>query len=176
MEPLATNATYAPEAGRAARTHRLGSEEAPRRAPLAARRRAHAAHLPTWEDIALVEKSERKPRHLGQDFVERISTRRFVVVIFTIATAFTLYVGHVYATQKVLSDLQSVRRENLRLHLKSNRLKGEFEYKTGPAVIYERARALGLEEGFSYGPTIHLAPPSTPNDARYDAAIPNRNQ
>lgn len=38
--------------------------------------------------------------------------------------------------------------------LEYNRLKGEFDRATSPAVIYERARALGLVEGFTYGPVV----------------------
>ncbi len=69
-------------------------------------------------------------------------------------TMFTLYVGHVQATQDVLADVQELRRENLRLHLRYNRVKGEFDRMTGPEVIYRRAKELGLEEGFAYGPAI----------------------
>lgn len=81
-----------------------------------------------------------------------------MALILVIAALFTLYVGHVHATQALLADLEGARRDNLRLHLKHNRLKGEFDRATGPAVIYERARALGLEEGVAYGPTIRIEP------------------
>lgn len=79
---------------------------------------------------------------------------RIALIIVGLAAAFTLYVGHVHATQQLLSDLQDARSANQTLHLKHNRLKGAFDRKTGPSVIYERARALGLRESVSYGPTI----------------------
>ena len=76
------------------------------------------------------------------------------MLVLVVATAFTLYVGHVHDMQELLANLQREQRENLRLHLKYNRLKGEFDRATGPAIIYERAREMGLQEGIEYGPTI----------------------
>lgn len=66
----------------------------------------------------------------------------------------TLYVGHVFATRATLAELQNARRNNLRLHLTEDRLRGEFDRMTGPHQVMERAVVLGLEEGISYGPTI----------------------
>ena len=79
---------------------------------------------------------------------------RFGLVLLALATVFTLYIGHVHATQDLLDELQQARRENLQLHLQHNRLKGAFDQATGPSVIYQRAGAMGLEEGIEYGPTI----------------------
>jgi hypothetical protein len=50
--------------------------------------------------------------------------------------------------------MQQAKKENLRLHLKLNRLRGDFDRATGPAVVYQRAKEIGLEEGIAYGPTI----------------------
>ena len=121
----------------------------------ASRRRPAAEKLPTWRELpAVVNGSRAKVK--GPALVDTVTTRQFVAVILVIAAAFTLYVGHVQATQDLLSEVQHARRENLRLHLKYNRLKGEFDYATSPAVVYERAKALGLEEGYSYGATIRV--------------------
>lgn len=73
-----------------------------------------------------------------------------------LTAAFTLYVGHVHATKDLLGRVQDVRAENQRLHLKRNRLQGEFARKISPSVIYERARELGLEESVTYGPTVSV--------------------
>lgn len=72
------------------------------------------------------------------------------------AGAFTLYVGHVHATTDLANELQETRAENRRLHLKHNRLKGEFDRRTGPSVIYERARQMGLRASVSYGRPISI--------------------
>lgn len=82
---------------------------------------------------------------------------RFAVVVLLLAGAFTLYVGHVHATKDLLEEVQTARSENQRLHLKRNRLQGEFARKTSPSVIYERARALGLEESVTYGTPISMS-------------------
>ncbi len=84
----------------------------------------------------------------------RLTPARTALLILAVAAAFTLYIGHVHATQELLSEVQTAQREHLRLNLKYNRLKGEFDRATGPAMIYERARALGLEEGIAYGPEL----------------------
>ncbi len=111
-----------------------------------------SGRLPGWGDLGgepLARKVGRTERLLG-----RISMGRFVLLVVAAAVAFLLYVGHVYRTQEILSELQTVRRENLRLHLKYNRVKGAFDAATAPAVIIPEAQALGLEEGIAYGPAI----------------------
>ena len=72
----------------------------------------------------------------------------------TFAAGFTIYVGHVHATQELLSTVQDMRQENLRLHLKYNRVKGHYDKMTGPETIHRRAQALGLREGFAFGSEI----------------------
>jgi hypothetical protein len=113
--------------------------------------------LPGWSDLA---KSNQRASATGRGatFLERISTTRFAVLIVALAILFTTYVGHVHATQNLLANVQQLRRENLELHLKYNRLKGDFDRMVGPGVIYERAGRLGLVEDATYGPTIEVNP------------------
>ncbi len=119
----------------------------------AAGRKAPARVLPGWRDLATTNEREAgRPRALAQ--IDKVSTMRFGLVLLAVATVFTLFIGHVHATQDLLDDLQQARRENLRLHLQHNRLRGEFDQATGPSVVYERAGAMGLVEGIEYGPTI----------------------
>ncbi len=108
--------------------------------------------LPSWRDISAG--NERKPAKSRRSKAKQLSTLRFGLIVLFAVTLFTLYVGHVHATQEALAHVQELRRENLRLHLKYNRVKGEFDRMTGPEVIYRRAKELGLEEGFAYGPAI----------------------
>ena len=118
-------------------------------------RNAHTEALPGWSDLA--KANQRVPGSGSRGtFLEKISTTRFALLIIGIAVLFTLYIGHVHATQDLLADVQQLRRENLQLHLKYNRLKGEFDGMIGPGVIYDRARMLGLEEDPVYGPTITI--------------------
>ena len=112
--------------------------------------------MPGWKDLGAT-KEKRSGRTSQGAYLERFSNTRFMALILVVAALFTLYVGHVHATQALLAELQRARRDNLRLHLKHNRLKGEFDQATGPAVIYERARQIGLEESIVYGPTIRIA-------------------
>lgn len=81
---------------------------------------------------------------------------RFAVWTLIACIAVTLYVGHVYATQSTLAELQRERRENLRLRLTQDRLRGAFDRMTGPRQVMDRAAALGLEEGAAYGPVINV--------------------
>ncbi|HEX7072044.1 MAG TPA: hypothetical protein VF190_14620 [Rhodothermales bacterium] len=113
--------------------------------------------LPGWHDLATGENERHRRRSRHSSFLETISTARFGLLIVAIAVAFTLYVGHVHSTRQVLAEVTTLRQENLRLHLRYNRLKGDFDRATGPSLIYQRAGDLGLEEGIAYGPTIRVA-------------------
>lgn len=115
--------------------------------------RRHGTALPGWKDLS--DSPSTQKRGSGS-FLEQVSTVRFALIVLALAAAFTAYVGHVHATQDVLARVQEARRTNQTLHLKHNRLKGEFDRATGPAVIHERARALGLEESLAYGPPIQV--------------------
>ena len=83
--------------------------------------------------------------------------KRLSILLVAACALFTLYVGHIYATQALVEDVQGLRKENLRLVLKHNRLRGEFDRMTSPAVILDRAAALGLEPSPEYAPTIYLS-------------------
>lgn len=119
------------------------------------RRKSKSDALPGWNDLTGANRLSGN-RAKGSTFLERVSTTRFALLIVGVAVLFTLYVGHVHATQDLLAQVQQERRENLRLHLKHNRLKGEFDRMVGPAVIYERAHELGLVEEPDFGPTIRI--------------------
>lgn len=111
--------------------------------------------MPGWTDLE-PPTNRRRSDPSDDTFLQQISTVRFAAVVLLLAGAFTLYVGHVHATKDLLSEVQTLRAENQRLHLKRNRLQGEFARKTSPSVIYERARALGLQESVTYGPPITI--------------------
>jgi hypothetical protein len=113
----------------------------------------HGTALPSWADL---EPSTNRQRSAtaGASFLENVSTGRLALLILAIAGLFTLYVGHVHATTDVYNQLQDARAENQRLHLKHNRLKGAYDRRTGPSVIYDRARELGLQESVTYGTPI----------------------
>ncbi len=129
------------------------ANNAARRKKRTAQRQQRTPAMPGWRDLAT--SNERvQPRPRPAALIDKVPTVRFALLLLLLAAGITLYVGHVQATQDALAQVQQARRENLRLHLKLNRLKGDFDRATGPAVIYERARALGLEEGIAYGPTI----------------------
>lgn len=111
--------------------------------------------LPGWNDLAGSNERTR-PRSGRASVLERVSTTRFTLLVSGLALLFTVYIGHVHATQNLLNELQQERRENLRLHLKYNRLKGDFDEMVGPSVIYQRARSLGLVEDPAFGPSIEV--------------------
>ncbi len=116
----------------------------------------HGTALPSWTDL---EPSQNRRRRTSEGaFLENVSTLRFSLLILAVAAVFTLYVGHVHATTDLYNQLQQARTENQRLHLKHNRLQGEFGRQVGPSVIYERARELGLKGSVTYGPPITVEP------------------
>jgi hypothetical protein len=114
----------------------------------------HGTALPGWEDL---EPSQNRRRTSSDDtFLENVSTLRFALLILAVAGGFTLYVGHVHATTDLYNRLQQARSENQQLHLKHNRLKGAYDRRTGPSVIYERAGELGLKESLTYGSPVTI--------------------
>ena len=66
--------------------------------------------------------------------------------------------AHVFSIEAALADITRLRAENEQLHLRSARLNGEFDARTSPAVILDRARALGLVEGAAYAPPVTVTP------------------
>jgi hypothetical protein len=109
---------------------------------------------PGWEDLIAADNSRLEDGPAEPAFLGTISTLRFVLGVLAVAGVFTLYVGHVYATQDLLADVQRARKENLTLQLQLNRTRGLYHAATGPGIIYERAEELGLEERMISGPPI----------------------
>lgn len=85
-----------------------------------------------------------------------ISTARFVVIILAVATLFTLYVGHVFATQDLLADVQGLRNDRLALQMSYDKLEGEFHHATGPEKIFSAASELGLKDRLHQGDLVQL--------------------
>ncbi|MDQ7041093.1 MAG: hypothetical protein Q9M35_09140 [Rhodothermus sp.] len=106
---------------------------------------------PSWRELARRNVMASPENPAGTD---RRSIRRLTMYVLMAAALSTAYVWHVYATRAVLREVQQLRREHRQLVLQYNRLRGEFDRATSPAVIYRRAQALGLEEGFTYGPVV----------------------
>jgi cell division protein FtsL len=116
----------------------------------------HGTALPEWTDLEPPTNRRRRERSPDESFLERVSTVRFALVVLVLAGAFTLYVGHVHATRNLLNEVQDLRAENKRLHLKRNRLQGAYARKISPSVIHERARELGLRASVTYGPPVSI--------------------
>jgi hypothetical protein len=118
------------------------------------RRMAQAQHTPAaTAKVARSTPRATAARPQGR-LLEAVSTARFALLVGAVVGGFILYVGHVHATQQVLNEVQQLRRENMTLHLRYNRVKGEFDRATGPGVIYQRAEALGLKPGIPYRPLV----------------------
>ena len=131
------------------RARRKGRRERPQ----AKRRVQGRPGLPGWGDLAGPDQNEKKR---AASFLARLTTARYALLVLAVAGACALYVGHVHATQALLSEVERARIENRRLHLKKNRLQSAFNEATAPAVIYRRAGKLGLEGGLARGPAIYV--------------------
>ena len=146
----------APSARQGSSRPQSASPAAPKKTRTRKSGKDHAT-LPSWKQLES-KKNRRLKRDAASPFLDAVSTVRFALILAAVATAFTLYVGHVHATQDILAKTEAARKENHRLHLKYNRLKGEFDRMTGPAEVHRRANALGFIEDAAYGPTITLDP------------------
>jgi hypothetical protein len=150
--------------GRTSRGRRTGRRSGGRSGPsgdgaASTRWSRHGTALPNWSDLDPKRNQSLKDDEGDGSFLQRVSTVRFALGVLAVAALFTLYVGHVHATQQLLSEVQQARSANQTLHLKHNRLKGAYDRKTGPSVIYERARELGLRERLPRSPVLTLDDP-----------------
>src|SRR5690606_23172271 len=111
------------------------SHVAPPTASGSRRRLSRAAEpaLPSWKDLdratngrVVVPKSHA---------CDSSSTLKIAGIILGVGVAVTAYVGHVQATQDVLSGLQTLRAEGASLRLELNSIRGEYDRLTGPAEI-----------------------------------------
>ena len=79
-----------------------------------------------------------------------------MVIVLAVATVFTLYVGHVFATQDLLAEVQGMRNDQLALQMTFDKLEGEYHRETGPEQVFEAARDLGLEDRLLEGDPVLL--------------------
>lgn len=111
--------------------------------------------LPRWRDLSS-DTGQGAPRSSADGLFEAVSTLRLALMIIAAAAMVTLYVGHVYATSELLTEVDQLRRDNLELHLRHNQVKADFDRVSGPATIASRARILGLVEAIPTGHPINL--------------------
>ena len=112
--------------------------------------------LPSWKDLDAPRNMRAADKRKNNDFFASISTVRVAVVVAVLAVAFTLYVGHVHATQQLFAEVMDLRSANSQLRLEYNRVKGEFDRATGPSEINRLAAQLGLAENDTYSPTVYV--------------------
>ncbi len=119
--------------------------------------KSRSGNLPGWADLggksARGKKTKASRRVRALDATPSLKLGLLLLFACVLATAF---VGHTFATQATLSDVQEARAENQRLRLTNQRLRGAFDRMTGPEAVMPRAAALGLDEGIAYGPSISL--------------------
>lgn len=119
-----------------------------------ARRRTSSGALPGWRELAEGNASRQRPRQESPTWLGAMSTARFVVIVLAVATLFTLYVGHVFATQDVLTEVQGLRNDQLALEMTFDKLEGEYHRVTGPERVFREARGLGLEDRLLEGAPV----------------------
>jgi hypothetical protein len=131
-------------------------QHAPTRKKTLSRTPSVPSDLPGWEDLARPNRQSLAVDAGGP--LDSTTLIRYTGYVLLAALAVTLYVGHVNATEHLYANVHTLQKENLRLHMQRDQLKGHFDRLTGPTVIYRQAQELGLEEGYAYGPTILLEP------------------
>lgn len=121
--------------------------------------RVAAGTLPSWRDLANSNAAVQAARPEDSSWLGAISTARFVVIILAVATLFTLYVGHVFATQDLLAEVQQLRNEQLGLEMNYDKLQGELHHATGPEKIFAAAAELGLADRLQGGEPVFVPAP-----------------
>ena len=109
---------------------------------------------PSWKDLVTDNDRKKSLQQESETYLGALSTTRFAVVVLSVATLFTLYIGHVLTTQDLLKEVQELRGHNENLELRLNQYQGEEDELVGYAQIVERARELGLEDRVPEGNQI----------------------
>jgi cell division protein FtsL len=111
---------------------------------------------PSWTALEKDNARKRRKRNAQTTFMGSLSTVRFVLGVLAVAIVFTLYVGHVYATQELVQEVERLSRQRLELDLEYNRVRGQFDRMTGHDDIWQRARDLGLREAVPTGERLEV--------------------
>lgn len=111
----------------------------------------------TWKELERDNQRSERRRIQRPTFMGSLSTVRFATTVLAVAAVFTAYVGHVYATQELVQDVQRLAKQRMELELEFNRVRGDYDRVTGHDDIYERAQALGFREAVAMGTPLEVA-------------------
>lgn len=109
---------------------------------------------PGWNDLLTDNSARTASLKTPEGRLAAMSTAKVALVILAVAGLFTLYVGHIYATQDLLADVQRLRTEKMELFLQKNQLSSAWDRATAPHVISRRARELNFRESVPQGEPI----------------------
>jgi len=142
---------------RKAKSKRATAGKAPVRGSVESKktkRQSGVLSSPGWKDLAKANDRPSGPQPDSDSYLGALSTARFAAMVLAVATLFTLYVGHVFAMQDLLADVQNLRNENLALEMTFDKLEGDFHSKIGPEAMFGEAAQLGLSERLPTGTPI----------------------
>lgn len=122
------------------------------------KQKARTGNLPGWDALggrgsARGQKTRASSRVRALDATPSL---KLGLILFLGCVLVTAFVGHTFATQATLAEVQAARAENQKLRLTHQRLRGAFDRMTGPEAVMPAAARLGLDEGVAYGPAITL--------------------
>lgn len=150
--------TTAPRKASSSRAKQTKGTRRPQAERAVLKQKARSGDFPTWDALggkggARGKKTRASSRVRALDATPSLKLGLLLILGCALMTAF---VGHTFATQATLAEVQAARAENQKLRLTHQRLRGAFDQMTGPEAVMPRAAALGLEEGVAYGPAISL--------------------
>ncbi|HIG75096.1 MAG TPA: hypothetical protein EYQ24_11115 [Bacteroidetes bacterium] len=121
------------------------------------KQKARSGNLPGWGDLGAKPKRGKKTRASRRvKALDATPSLKLGVLVLFACALLTAFVGHTFATQATLAEVQAAQAENERLRLTNQRLRGAFDRMTGPEAVMPAAARLGLEEGIAYGPALTL--------------------
>lgn len=99
------------------------------------------------------KKNRRVPLETGGHKIGSIKPGTVILVSLIIGVLGFLYLTHVFATQRLLDEVQLLEKEYNRARQQHDELKLEYDRLIGPAEIYRKAEAQGFVNG---GPADHV--------------------
>ena len=113
---------------------------------------------PGWDELKAATNDRIAATPEESRLISAVSTVRMSLSILAVAGLFTLYVGHVQATQDLLDRVYQAEKVNTELLFELSQLSGRYEAHTGPSRIYSRAQELGLTERRETARPVVVAP------------------
>jgi hypothetical protein len=98
------------------------------------------------------------PKKKGRFSISHIAPWKIILGVILLGGLGILYLHHVFATQKLLSKVQNIEQQYQQAKRSHKKFRMEYDRLTGPAVITQKAKKMGLIDGGAAKKIIKVKP------------------